>query len=149
MTAQKMFHGLADGKLHVHHSTVAKHHDEKAQSSSGFAHGDRSIGSPIDLRTFTWGKRQLQKGLDLWRPDLSHIFFNNGIATVKVVFPYPLEDLNRRVRMGFQHTYDLTFERIELAGTAGRVSGLVLLFLNPFFNRAIIKIEFSCDLAAF
>ena len=103
MTAQKMFHGLADGKLDIHHAAVAKHHDKKAESSAGFSDGDRPIGSPIDLSTFTGGKRQLQKRFDLWWPDLSHILFDDGIAAVKVVFPQSLEDLSRRVRMGFQH----------------------------------------------
>ena len=95
MTAQKIFHALANGKLDIHHAAVAKHHDKKAQPSAGFSHRDRAIGSPIDLSTFTGGKGELQKRSDFWWSDLSHIFFDNGIATVKVVFPDPLEYLNR------------------------------------------------------
>ena len=51
--------------------------------------------------------------------------------------------------LGMQHPYDLPFEWIEFTGTLGRLSLLILLLIEPFFNRPIIKVEFSCNLAAF
>ena len=30
MAAQKMFHGLADGKLDIHHTAITEHHDKKS-----------------------------------------------------------------------------------------------------------------------
>ena len=43
MAGQKVLHGLADGKLDIHHAAVAQHHDKEAEPSSGVARGDRAV----------------------------------------------------------------------------------------------------------
>ena len=43
VTGQEVLHGLADGKLDIHHATVAQDHDKEAQPSSGVAHVDRAV----------------------------------------------------------------------------------------------------------
>ena len=60
VAGEEMLHGLRDGELHEHLAAERQHHDEERKPTTGIAHGDGSVGTPVDLRTLAGSEVQLQ-----------------------------------------------------------------------------------------
>ena len=93
MTGKELLHGLGQRELHIHHATVGKHHDEERKFAPGLAHGNRTIGTPVDLGAFTGSKVQGKESRRTSWADLAYVRLDDGIAPVEAFFLQALEDL--------------------------------------------------------
>jgi hypothetical protein len=146
MTGEELLHALVESELHIQQAAVAEHHHEQRELAAGLANGHRPVGAPVDLRTFTGGEGEGQKGrCAAWAHD-AHVVLDDGVAAFEAVLAQALEDLLGAVGMGFEPLADLGFIGIELARTRRALAGTKAWLGDPLGHRAPIQIQGPCDL---
>ena len=93
---------VGDGELHEHLAAERQHHDEERKPATGIAHGDGSVGAPVDLRALAGSEVQLEIDRPLGRPDAADVIPQDCDAAAVSLLTQTLEDLLSAIRVAVQ-----------------------------------------------
>ena len=84
-------------------------------AATGIVHRDRSVGTPVDLRTLAGSEMQFEIDRPLGRPDAADVIPQDRHAAAVALLAQTLKDLLSAIRVGLQQPRDARLEGIKLA----------------------------------
>ena len=141
VAGEKMLHGLGDGELHEHLAAERQHHDEERKPATSIAHGDGSVGAPVDLRTLAGSEVQLQIDRPLRRPDAADVIPQDRHTAAVSLLAQALEDLLSAVWVGVQQPCDARLEGIQHTAARPAAPRLEARTSGPRGDRPRIKAQ--------